>query len=101
MRSALLTTVVLGLLAIPASASSMCADLNGGFETDIRATNVSCTKARAVVKRWHHKAVNEGKGPVTMYVNSYWCKSRSAGDPEHVLVACADHKKKITFYAGP
>ena len=103
MRPALLTTLALSALAIPvagSSASSSCGAVNGGFENTIRATNVSCSTARAVVRKWHHKAVTLGQGPGTKYVGSYYCRSHGT-DPEHVAVACASGTRHIRFFAGP
>jgi hypothetical protein len=83
------------------AATNVCADLHGGFETDITAVGISCPAARAVVRKWHRKAVDQGEGPGgTKYVGSFTCRS-FAGDPEHVHVRCANGKKKIRFYAGP
>ena len=84
----------------PSSAANNCGALNGGFENTIRATGVSCPNARAVVHKWHRKAVTQGEGPGTKYVKSFYCVSR-ATDPEHVRVSCADGTNKIRFYAGP
>ena len=103
MRPALLSLLALSALAIPvagSSASSSCGAVNGGFENTIRATGVTCSTARSVVRKWHHRAVTQGQGPGTKYVGSYYCVSR-ATDPEHVAVACASGTKHIRFFAGP
>jgi hypothetical protein len=100
MRPALLALVALGLAAPAAQAGTPCADLNGGFETDIYAVNISCPAALKVVRKWHRKAVNQGQGPGDKYVGSFYCRSFGT-DPEHVQVRCSAGKRKIRFYAGP
>jgi hypothetical protein len=105
MRTILTSLLAGGTLLLAAgsaqASTNVCADVHGGFETDITAVGVSCPAARTIVRKWHRKAVNQGEGPGgTKYVGSYTCLS-FAGDPEHVHVRCADGKKKIRFYAGP
>jgi hypothetical protein len=103
MRPALLTLTAIALLLPVAgsAAASSCGAVNGGFENTIRATNVSCGAAKKIVRRWHKKAVDEGKGPYGVkYVGTYACTSRTT-DPEHVKVNCANGTKKISFFAGP
>ena len=92
------------LLAASAAASPTrsCGRVNGGFETDITARAVGCKAAKGVARRWHVKAVKQAHGPDgTEYVRSFVCHSHSAGDPEHVIVNCADHTRKVRFLAGP
>lgn len=96
----LLTGAALAAGAVPASAGTPCADLHGGFETDIYATNLSCPAALKVVRKWHRKAVNQGQGAGDKYVGDFACLSFDEG-PEHVSVRCADGRRKIRFYAGP
>src|SRR5688500_12468059 len=97
-----LAAAVLGLafLAPSAQAGTPCADLHGGFETDIYATGIGCPDARAVVRKWHRKAVTQGQGPGDKYVGDFACRSFPEGD-QHVNVRCADGKRKIRFFAGP
>lgn len=98
---AFLAGAVLAIGAGSTSAASSCGTVNGGFENTIKATGVSCTNARALVRRWHKKAVGEARGPYGVrYVGTYACHSYET-DPEHVKVYCADHTKKISFFAGP
>ena len=105
MRAALLTILTTTAILITAAASpaaSSCGAVNGGFENTIKASGVSCTKAKSIVKKWHVKAVDQGQGPGgTKYVGMFTCISHGAGDPEHVVVNCADGTKKIRFFAGP
>jgi hypothetical protein len=97
---AVLTGAVALLAAAPTSAATACGNVNGGFENTIRATGVSCSDARAVVRKWHRKAVKQAEGPETKYVGSFYCASRPT-DPEHVKVNCASGTKKVRFFAGP
>ncbi|MCW2990882.1 MAG: hypothetical protein JWM73_1476 [Solirubrobacterales bacterium] len=105
MRPLTIAVLAAAALLVPASASSAarsCGTVNSGFENTITAVGVDCPSARAVVRAWHFKAVNQGRGPGgSKYVGSYICTSHSAGDPEHVVVNCANHTKKIRFVAGP
>jgi hypothetical protein len=96
----LLAAAALLLSAGSAQATNVCADLHGGFETDITAVGISCPNALDVVRKWHRKAVGQGQGPGTKYVGSFYCLS-FASDPEHVHVRCSAGKKKIRFFAGP
>src|SRR4051794_34678624 len=102
-------TISIGVLLgaavlIPASAapaSSHCGQFHNGFENTIVAYNLSCAKARAVVKAWDHKSVPGNPGNKT--VGSFHCVSR-ATDQEHVAVRCTNVKAKsrrVTFFAGP
>ena len=100
MRSTLLVVAAVLLLPASAQAGTPCADLNGGFETDIFAIGISCPAAHKVVRKWHRKAVDQGQGPGDKYVGDFFCRSFDE-DPEHVNVRCADGKRKIRFYAGP
>lgn len=100
MRPALIVLAALLLPAGAANAGTPCADLNGGFETDIYAIGISCPAAHKVVRKWHRKAVDQGQGGGTKYVGDFYCLSFD-GDPEHVQVRCADGRRKIRFYAGP
>ena len=100
MRPIFLATVIAVAAALPAEAATSCGAVNGGFENTIRATDISCTPARKLVRRWHRRAVKNGEGPGNKYVGSYYCTSRST-DPEHVKVTCKYGTHKVTFFAGP
>ncbi|MFL5845539.1 MAG: hypothetical protein ACJ762_12680 [Solirubrobacteraceae bacterium] len=97
---AVLSSAVLLLGAGASSATTGCGAINGGFENTIRTANVDCATARALVRRWHVKAVKQSQGPGTKYVGDFYCPSH-ATDPEHVKVNCANGKKKISWFAGP
>ena len=83
-----------------AGASERCRDTHGGFETNIRQTNINCVAARRLAKRWHHRVVDLARGPDSMYVGSYYCASRSF-EPEHVRVKCTYGTHVVRFTAGP
>ena len=100
MRPALLAFAVLAVAAPSAQAGTPCADLNGGFETDIYATGIGCPDALDVVRKWHRKAVKQGDGPGDKYVGVFFCRSFAEGE-QHVNVRCAAGKRKIRFFAGP
>ena len=97
---ALLTGAAVLLPGATAPAANSCGTLNGGFENTITASGVSCTTAKALVRRWHKKAVTQSQGPGTKYVGSWYCVSH-ATDPEHVKVNCSYGTRKVRFYAGP
>ena len=96
--------VLLAAAFIPASAASAaksCGRYHNGFENTIKAYNLSCDSARAVVKAWDKKSVPGNPGTKT--VGSYHCIS-TATDQEHVFVRCTNvkaHSKRVTFFAGP
>lgn len=104
MRSLPLGILLAAGLLVPASAAtakSNCGVYHNGFETRIAAYNLSCTKARAVVKAWDKKSVPGNPGTKT--VGTYHCIS-TATDSEHVFVRCTNVRAKshkVTFYAGP
>ena len=100
MRVPLLATLVVFALPLPAQAATGCGAVNGGFENTIRATNITCQSARKLVRRWHRQAVTGGRGGVTQYVGSYYCRARET-DPEHVKVTCTYGDHRVTFFAGP
>jgi hypothetical protein len=92
------------LHAVPASAATKsCGKVNSGFEFKIVAgTGVTCGKAQTIARAWHKGAVDQGKGPnAVQHVGPYTCRSKSAGDPEHVKVTCKKGKLFVRFVAGP
>ena len=100
MRPTLLAILAIAPFALPAEAATGCGAVNHGFEHTIRASNITCTSARKLVRRWHTKAVTNGDGPGSKFVGSYSCRSRST-DPEHVKVTCTYRTHRVTFFAGP
>ncbi len=100
---ALSALVAVVLPAAPAAAANRsCGTVNGGFEYGIVANGPSCTKARSIARAWHHGAVDGGKGPgAVQRISGYTCRSRGAGDSEHVRVTCRKGTWWVRFVAGP
>jgi hypothetical protein len=103
MRTITLSVLAGAALLIPAAAApaaTSCGTLNGGFENTITASGVNCSTAKTLIRKWHKRAVDQGQGPGTKYVGSWYCVSHPT-DPEHVKVNCAMGKDKVRFFAGP
>src|ERR687887_194113 len=101
-----LAFVVAVLLAVPgtAAATSCSGSVSHGFWTHITATNVSCTSAKALIKKWI-KQVGFGSvdPPPSTRVGGWTCKIKftSSQGEAGKLTCTASGGRKVTAIGAP
>ena len=106
LRLLLLAFVATVALALPgaAAATNCSGSLSGGFWTHITATNVSCTSAKALIKKWI-KQVGFGSvdPPPSTRVGGWTCKIKftSSQGEAGKLTCAASGGRKVTAIGAP
>jgi hypothetical protein len=101
-----LALIVAALLAIPstAAARTCSGSVAGGFWTHITATNVSCTSAKALIKKWIRQVgFGHVDPPPSTRVGVYTCKIRFASSQGEAgkLTCTASGGRKVTAIGSP
>jgi hypothetical protein len=106
LRLLFLAFVAAVVLAVPgtAAATNCSGSLSGGFWTHITATNVSCTSAKALIKKWIRQVgFGHVDPPPSTRVGVYTCKIRFASSQGEAgkLTCTASGGRKVTAIGSP
>jgi hypothetical protein len=90
--------------AVAASTTKCSGSVSGGFWTHITATNVTCSNAKSLIKKWIKK-VNFGQvdPPPSTTVGAFTCKIKFAGSQGESgkLTCTASGGRKVTTVGHP
>jgi hypothetical protein len=106
LRLLFLSCVAAVVLALPgtAAATNCSGSLSQGFWTHITATNVSCTSAKALIKKWIKQVgFGEVDPPPSTRVGAYTCKIKftSSQGEAGKLTCTASGRRKVTAIGAP
>jgi hypothetical protein len=90
--------------AVAASTTQCSGSVSGGFWTHITATNVSCTTAKSLIKKWIKKVdFGHVDPPASTTVGVYTCKIKFSGSQGESgkLTCTASGGRKVTTIGHP
>jgi hypothetical protein len=101
MRVLLLAVCLVSLVLVPAASAASCGSTNGGFNTHITASGVSCKTARDVARAWLSSVMGGNRGTHRV-ADGFTCVNSAipAGDAS-VRVRCTRGGAVIKWVAAP